>query len=117
MRLLQLCRRKYVVFLLVLITTLSVIWTYWIGTRLQHKSEIPDEGFQSMKNRLKHVKQEEFNILRVNGARVQQHELSLTRKRENYVPYSVTRKSKVALEITDRGLLQRLQEVKIFDRM
>jgi len=65
-----------------------------------------------MKNRLKHVKQEEFNILRVNGARVQQHELSLTRKRENYVPYSVTRKSKVALEITDRGLLQRLQELE-----
>lgn len=105
MRLLQLCRRKYVVFLLVLITTVSVLWTFWIGSRLQGEPEIPVEGFQSMTNRITH---QNLDVLRINRGSVKED--NLTRKKESQW-YSISRKSKMADESADRGLLQRLQEV------
>ena len=113
MRLSRLCRRRYVVVLLALITAMSVLWTYWIESRLQHDSEILPEGFQSTAH-------EKAKFFRMKESNFQENEF--TRKRERSGPvltprpilgYSVTTKAKVAEKITEMGLLQRLKEVNI----
>lgn len=117
MRLPRLCRRRYVVVLLALITTVSVLLTYWIESRLQHDSEIPHEGFQSVERT---TSQETDEISRLKGANVQENELvrkiervTVVRTLRPKLGYSVTGKAKVAEKITEMGLLRRLKEVNI----
>lgn len=117
MRLLRLCRRRYVVVLLALITTMMVLLTYWIESRLQHDSEIPHEGFQSVERT---TSQKTAEFLRLKGADIQENELARKREESRDVStpqpklaYSVTGKAKVAQKITEIGLLQRLKEVNI----
>lgn len=117
MRLLRLCRRRYVVFLLASITTMSVILTYWIESRLQNDSEIPHEGFQSAERT---TSQETVGILRLKGANILENESARKREESRVVStprpklaYSVTGKAKVSKKITEIGLLQRLKEVNI----
>ena len=108
------CKRKIVV-LLLLITTVSVIWTCWIGSRLQSHREIPVEVFQLAENSRTPGNLEKLNSLRINGIFGQDKELSYTKSvLENYPTDSITRKSKVSDGITDKALLQRLQEVNIY---
>lgn len=117
MRLLRLCRRRYVVVLLALITTMTVLLTYWIESRLQRDSEIPHESFQSVE-RATSPQTPEF--LRLKGADIEENELASKREesREARSPrpklaYSVTGKAKVAEKITEIGFLQRLKEVNV----
>lgn len=115
MRLLRLCCKRKIVVLLVLITTVSVIWTCWIGSRLQSHRDIPVEGFQLTENNRTPGDLEKLSSLRINGIFSQEKELSYTRRvLENYPTDSVTRNSKVSHGITDKALLQRLQEVNIY---
>lgn len=113
MRLPRLCRRRYVVVLLGLITAMSVLWTYWIGSRLQIDSEILPKGLQSTRH-------ETAKFLRLKEGNFQENEL--TRKREEsgvvrtsrpVLGYTVTSKAKVAKKITEIRLLQRLKAVNI----
>ena len=113
MRLPRLCRRRYVVVLLGLITAMSVLWTYWIESRLQLDSESLPEGFQSTRH-------ETAKFLRLKEGNFQENELA--RKREEsgvdrtpwpVLGYTVTRKAKVAKKITEIRLLQRLKEVNV----
>ena len=116
MRLLCLwCRRKFVL-LLVLITTVSVLWTCWIGSRLQsHRVEIPVEGFQLTTKSRTPGNLKELNSLLINGIFSQEKELTFTKRvLENYPTDSVTRNSNVSHGITDKVLLQRLQEVNTY---
>lgn len=113
MRLPRLCRRRYAVVLLALITAISVLWTYWIESRLQHDSEILPEGFQSTTH-------ETVKFLPMREGNIQENELTRKRERSGLVRtprpilgYSVTTKAKVVERITEMGLLQRLKEVNI----
>ncbi|XP_078369114.1 cadherin-like and PC-esterase domain-containing protein 1 isoform X2 [Oculina patagonica] len=116
MRLLRLCRRRYVVVLLALITTMTVLLTYWIESRLQRDSEIPHESFQSVERA---TSQQTPEFLRLKGADIEENELASKREesREARSPrpklaYSVTGKAKVAEKITEMGFLQRLKELE-----
>ena len=92
---------------------MSVLWTYWIESRLQLDSEILPEGFQS-------IRDETAKFLRLKEGNFQENEL--TRKREEsgvartprpVLGYTVTRKAKVAEKITEIRLLQRMKEVNV----
>lgn len=117
MRLTQLCRRKYVAFMLALITIMSVLWTYWIESRIQHDPEIPQEGFHSVERKTKHEAVELIEFLRVKITGIEGNELTrkggengLVHTPWSKLAYSVT-KANVAEKITEIGLLQRLKEV------
>ena len=99
--------------LLGLITAMSVLWTYWIESRLQLDTEVRPEGFQSTRH-------ETAKFLRLKEGNFQENEL--TRKREEsrvvrtplpVLRYTVTRNEKVANKITEIRLLHRLKEVNI----
>lgn len=92
---------------------MSVLWTYWIGSRLQIDSEILLKGLQSTRH-------ETAKFLRLKEGNFQENEL--TRKREEsgvvrtsrpVLGYTVTSKAKVAKKITEIRLLQRLKAVNI----
>lgn len=93
---------------------MSVLWTYWIESRLQLESEIQPEGFQSTRH-------ETAKFLRLKEGNIQESELTRNRD-ENGVAgtpqpavlgYTVTRNAKVGKKITEIRLLQRLIEVII----
>lgn len=92
---------------------MSVLWTYWIESRLQLESEIQPEGFQSTRH-------ETAKFLRLKEGNIQESELTRNRD-ENGVAgtpqpalgYTVTRNAKVGKKITEIRLLQRLIEVNI----
>lgn len=112
MRLPLLCRRRYVLVFFGLIIAMSVLWTYWIESRLQLESEIQPEGFQSTRH-------ETAKFLRLKEGNIQESELTRNRD-ENGVAgtpqpalgYTVTRNAKVGKKITEIRLLQRLIELE-----
>lgn len=106
MRLSLLRKQKYVLLLLVLITTLSVLWTYWIGNRVHREFK----GLQLTKNsKLVSLTQtKKANSLRTNRVFSQENELGV---RQNDLSHPFTGKSKAGIDVTDKGLLRRLQEV------
>ena len=113
MRLPLLCRRRYVLVFFGFIIAMSVLWTYWIESRLQLESEIQPEGFQATRH-------ETAKFLRLKEGNIQESELTRNRD-ENGVAgtpqpalgYTVTRNAKVGKKITEIRLLQRLIEVNI----
>ena len=94
---------------------MSVLWTYWLGSRLHRDSKISLHGFNSLTNKLTHENLDKDDVLQKNRNSSQENGFAI--KRENSlwhnVSYFVTR-SKVTLQMTDRVLLQRLQEVSIY---
>ena len=108
MRLLLLRKQKYVLLFLVLVTTVSVLWTYWIGNRAHRELE----GLQLTKNSklvsLTQTNLPKANSLRTNRVFSQENELDV---RQNDLSHTFTGKSKAGNDVTDKGLLQRLQEV------
>ena len=104
----------YVVVLLGLITAMSVLWTYWIESRLQLDTEILPEGFQSTRHEIaKFLRLKEGNFPENEVRKTYREKSGTVRMPRPVREYTVTTNEKVANKITELRLLQRLKEVNI----
>ncbi|CAH3114472.1 unnamed protein product [Pocillopora meandrina] len=119
MRLIQLCRRKRVVFLLGLITLVSLLSTYWIETWVQHDPDFLNDGSHSKEIKNTEEKVKLIEVLRVKGTSIEENAFTRTDgdSAVSHTPlqklrYNVTTEEMVASKIRETGLLQRLEELE-----
>lgn len=121
MRLIQLCRRKRVVFLLGLITLVSLLSTYWIETWVQHDPDFLNDGSHSKEIKNTEEKVKLIEVLRVKGTSIEENaftrsdgDSAVSHTLLQKLRYNVTTEEMVASKIRETGLLQRLEEVCLF---
>ena len=91
---------------------MSVLWTYWIESRLQLDSEILPEDLQSTRHETAKFSGLKEGDFQENDLTRKREENGVTRTPQPVLGYTVTN-AKVAKKITEIRLLQRLIEVNI----
>ena len=95
---------------------MSVLWTYWIETWLDHDPVVTHDSFQSIERKTTRETVKGIDFFPVKGTSIQENRFKKTKGESTALQklrYNITTEEKVTDKIRETGLLQRLKEVNL----